>query len=183
MPSWLICSWCGGMCKQHLLAAAELQSSKDFSVRGLWGSSRPTSFSKQGFMGSSYLLFWKIYCVSGNALSVASELAGMCLVSPWITTRQVYFCPSHALIGIRHATYGSIFHDMYQLRWGNTAVLSIIQRGFVQVLMGHRCHETCQPLLQGGRSKEQMSAFDGLLTVQRKLRGLSNNGGAIPVTS
>ena len=62
-------------------------------------------------------------------------------------------------------------------------MLSIIQRGFVQVLMGHRCHETCQPLLQGGRSKEQMSVFDGLLTVQRKLRGLSKNGGAIRVTS
>jgi len=62
-------------------------------------------------------------------------------------------------------------------------MLSIIRRDFVQVLMDHRCHETCQPLPQGGRSKELMSMFDGLLNVQRKLRGLSKNERAIVVTS
>lgn len=62
-------------------------------------------------------------------------------------------------------------------------ILSITQHGFVQVLMGHRCHETCQPLLQGGCSKEQMSVFNGLLMVQRKLRGLSKNGGDILAAS
>lgn len=93
MPSWLIRSRCGGMCKQHLLAAAELQSSKDFSVRDLWRSSRPTCSSKQGFMGSSHLLFWKTYCISGNASPVTSEHAWMPLVLPWNTTKQVYSLP------------------------------------------------------------------------------------------
>lgn len=148
MPSWLICLCLAGRWKQHLLAAAELQSWQDFTVRdsgghldqpplqsrALWGLNSPFLKNSPHFCWWPYQSFLKF--------------PGCMWLCPETPNASVPFAlPRH-----------SSRQDIPQMVPNPVQALTVTgercetihhSTAFVQVLMGHRCHRTCQPLLQG----------------------------------
>lgn len=136
VPSWLICLCRAGRWRQHLLAAAELQSWQGFTVRdsgghlhqplqsrALWGLYSP-------FLKNSLHFWWHPY----QSLLEFPGCSWLCPGTPqcqhilpsshrWFLTPDSTDCNKECCETIHHPT------------------------AFVQVLMGHRCHRTCQPLL------------------------------------
>lgn len=116
-----------------------------FHCKGLWRSPGPTSSSKQDFT----LHFWKTYHISGDApinpfwnflgargctlkQPNASE-SFLFLGTPWDKTSHRWFLTQGQALTVMGERCETIHHSS----------------AFVQVLMGHRCHGACQPLLWG----------------------------------